>query len=58
MSTRLTWIYCPGHARVRSNEVADHVARNVIARDAVPVYKTDILKSVAEELEQEEEREC
>lgn len=38
-------------------KVVDHVARNAIAANTNPVDRTDILKSTAEELEQEE-REC
>lgn len=39
-------------------EVANHVACNAIATDMIPIDGRDILKSVAEDLMQEEDRAC
>lgn len=41
---------------VRGSDVADHVARNCIATDIIPMDRTDVMKLVAEDLAQEEER--
>lgn len=38
--TRLTWAYLPGHARARGSKVADHVARNAIAKAIITIDKT------------------
>lgn len=40
---------------MKGNEVVDHVIRNAIATKMIPMDRMDRLKSVAEELEKEEE---
>lgn len=53
--TRMTSIYCAGHAGVRCTEVTDHVSRSAIATGVISMDRTDVLKSVTEDLVQEEE---
>lgn len=40
---------------MRGKEAANHAARNALAKDMILMDRTDILKSVAEELVQENE---
>lgn len=51
-------ICCPGHVGARGSHAAGHVVRNVTPADMIPTDRTDILKSVTEELAQEEEIAC
>ena len=50
----LTWIYCPGHAGVRGNEVADQLAGSALVGDLCQLYKAEVLKLLASRLREEE----
>ena len=52
-----TWIYCPGHAGVRGNEVADGLAGQATVGAQITVDKSDLLKQLQRAL-REEETDC
>lgn len=46
---------CPEHAGMRGSEVSNHVSFDAVAKDRIPMDRTDRLKSVAKKLGREEE---
>jgi hypothetical protein len=47
----LTWIYCPGHAGVRGNEIADRLAGKAAVNDVIEMNKSDLQTAIRQELQ-------
>ena len=53
----ITWLYCPGHAGVRGNEVADKLAGQAESGGNIRLDKAKVLHLLADRLRNEEEEE-
>jgi ribonuclease HI len=47
----LTWIYCPGQAGVRGNEIADRLAGKAAVNDILEMDKSDLQTAIRQELQ-------
>jgi hypothetical protein len=42
----ISWIYCPGYARVRGNDVADRIARKAAVNDFLEMDKSELQTAI------------
>jgi ribonuclease HI len=53
----LTWIYCPSHAGVRGNEIADRLAGKATVNDILAMDKSDLQTAILQRLQLQETNE-